>query len=138
VAGVTVTSIRSRSADSRRFSVASTSLTVACHTRGRGVDLEVTVAVAGEVDAANAKHFAHLVREAAGTCGSLILDLTEVHFMAFDGASALYALSAHLGRQDVPWCVVPSPAVSRVLQLCDPEGLIPLAHVASLRGAEFA
>lgn len=98
----------------------------------------MTVSINGEVDAANAKHFAHTVREAAGSCGSLVLDLTEVHFMAFDGASALYAIAAHLARQDTPWCVVPSSPVSRVLQLCDPEGLIPLARVASLRGAEFA
>lgn len=42
--------------------------------------------------------------------------------MAFDGASALYAISAHLAREDVSWCVVPNPSVSRVLQLCDPEG----------------
>ncbi|BBX20566.1 hypothetical protein MDUV_54260 [Mycolicibacterium duvalii] len=99
---------------------------------------EVTVAVTGEVDAANAKRFAHTVREAAGVCASLVLDLTEVHFMAFDGASALYALSAHLGREGVAWCVVGSPSVRRVLQLCDPEGLIPVADVASLRGAEPA
>lgn len=89
----------------------------------------------GEVDAANAKHFAHTVREAAGGAASLVLDLTEVHFMAFDGASALYAISAHLAREDVTWCVVPSPSVSRVVKLCDPEGLIPLEEIASVRGS---
>ncbi|WP_260760043.1 STAS domain-containing protein [Mycobacterium sp. SMC-4] len=92
----------------------------------------------GEIDAANAKHFAHTVREAAGLCATLVLDLTDVPFMAFDGASALYALSAHLGREDVSWCVVGSPSVRRVLQLCDPEGLIPLAEVTALCGAEPA
>lgn len=135
---MTVTSIRSRSADSRSFCVASTSLTVACRTRGRGRNKEATVAVAGEVDAANAKHFAHAVREAAGASRSVVVDLTDVPFMAFDGASALYAISAHFSREDVDWCVVGSPAVTRVLQLCDPEGLIPRAVVPTLRGVEPA
>lgn len=143
---MTVTSIRSRSADCRRLSIASTALVVDTRARGRGSQREVTVAVTGEVDAANAKRFAHTVREAAGACATLVLDLTEVHFMAFDGASALYALSAHLGREGVGWCVVASPSVGRVLQLCDPEGLIPVAipgailgaDVASIRGAEPA
>ncbi|MBB2991132.1 anti-anti-sigma factor [Mycolicibacterium iranicum] len=133
-----LTSIRSRSADCRHFSIASTSLTVACRTEGRGADRQVTVSVCGEVDAANAKHFAHTVREAADGAPALVLDLTEVNFLAFDGASALYAISAHLAREDVTWCVVPSPAVSRVIKLCDPEGLIPLQEIPSVRGAKPA
>lgn len=92
----------------------------------------------GEVDAHNAKEFAHVVRDAADSCAGVVLDLTEVPFMAFDGLSALYAISAHLLREGSEWCVVPSPAVSRVLQLCDPEGLIPRAEITSLRGAEPA
>lgn len=135
---MTLTSIRSRSADYRRFSIASTSLIFACRTEGRGSSRQATVSVSGEVDAGNAKHFAHTVREAAGGSASLVLDLSEVHFMAFDGASALYAISAHLAREDVSWCVVPSSSVSRVLQLCDPEGLIPVAEVSPVRGAKPA
>ncbi|HEY9265820.1 MAG TPA: STAS domain-containing protein [Mycobacterium sp.] len=131
---MTVTSIRSRSADSRQFSIASTSLAISCRTRGT----EIVVSVRGEVDAANAKEFARSVREAAGSRSGLVLDLSEVPFLAFDGVSALYAISAHLLREDVPWCVVASPAVSRVLTLCDPEGLIPLAGVSPLRSAETA
>ena len=135
---MTVTSIRSRSADSRRFAIASTSLTFACRTEGAGARTQTTVTVSGEVDAANAKHFAHTVRKAAGGHAALVLDLTEVNFMAFDGASALYAISAHLAREDVSWCVVAGSAVSRVLELCDPEGLIPAATVASVRDAKPA
>lgn len=96
------------------------------------------MAIAGEVDAANAKHFAHTIREAAGASRAVVVDLTAVAFMAFDGASALYALSAHFSREDVEWCVVGSPAVTRVLALCDPEGLIPRTDIAILRGAEPA
>ncbi|MBV5244143.1 MULTISPECIES: STAS domain-containing protein [Mycolicibacterium] len=135
---MTVTSIHSRSADCRSFAIASTALAVACRTEGRGAQKCVTVSVRGEVDALNAKHFAHTVREMAGGSAALVLDLTEVSFLAFDGASALYAISAHLAREDVTWCVVPSPAVSRVVKLCDPEGLIPLQDIASVRGVKPA
>jgi anti-anti-sigma factor len=135
---MTLTSIRSRSADCRRFSIASTSLAFACRTEGTGAARQTTVSVRGEVDAGNAKLFAHTVREAAGGSAALILDLTEVHFLAFDGASALYAISAHLAREEVSWCVVPSPPVTRVLQLCDPEGLIPVAEISSVRGTKPA
>lgn len=135
---MTITSIRSRTADDRRFSIASTSLVFGCRTDSGGAGRQVTVSVSGEVDAGNAKHFAHTVREAAGDSAVLVLDLSEVHFMAFDGASALYAISAYLAREEVTWCVVPSPPVSRVLQLCDPEGLIPVSDVALLRDAKPA
>lgn len=135
---MTLTSIRSRSADDRRFSIASTSLAFACRTEGTGSSLQATVAVCGEVDAGNAKLFAHTVRDAAAGSAALVLDLTEISFMAFDGASALYAISAHLAREEVSWCVVPSPPVSRVLQLCDPEGLIPVAEISAVRGVKPA
>ncbi|MDG4665983.1 STAS domain-containing protein [Mycobacterium sp. 236(2023)] len=135
---MTVTSIRSRSADSRRFSIASRSLAVVRRVDGRGASKRVTVSASGEVDSANAKHFAHTVREAAVGAATVILDLTAVEFMAFDGASALYAISAHLAREDVAWCVVPSPAVSRVVKLCDPEGLIPLEETPAVFGVKRA
>lgn len=106
--------------------------------RGKGRAAETTVSVSGEIDSVNAGEFAGAVRDSAGVCGGLVLDLTEVDFMAVDGVSALHAVNAHLLRNSVEWCIVASPAVSRVLELCDPEGLIPRARIASLRGAEIA
>lgn len=135
---MTVTSIRSRSADSRSFAIASTSLTFTWREEGVGADRKATVAVCGEVDAANAKHFAHTVREVSAGSAAVVLDLTDVNFMAFDGASALYAISAHLAREEVTWCVVAGPAVARVLELCDPEGLIPATTIPSVRAAKPA
>lgn len=135
---MTVTPIRSRSADRRSLAIASTSLAFSCREEGAGPGRTATVSVCGEVDAANAKHFAHTVREAAVGSAALVLDLTEVNFMAFDGASALYAISAHLAREEVTWCVVASPAVRRVLELCDPEGLIPATTIASVCAAKLA
>lgn len=135
---MTVTSIRSRSADRRRFSIGSTALRVDSRTRGRGRTAHTTVSVSGDIDTVNAAEFAATVRDAACGCSGLVLDLTEVDFMAVDGMSALHAINAQALRGGVEWCVVASPAVARVLGLCDPEGLIPSARIASLRGAEIA
>lgn len=88
----------------------------------------VTVAVRGEVDACNAKDFAIAVCEAIVDAERVTLDLSQLEFIAFDGVAALHAVNAHLTRADVPWCVVPGAAVSRVLGLCDPEQVIPLAR----------
>lgn len=81
----------------------------------------------GEIDAANAKEFAVAVCDVSSDTAALNLDLTEVEFIAVDGIAALHAINAHRTRLDVSWGVVPGRAVRRVLDLCDPEGLIPIA-----------
>jgi anti-anti-sigma factor len=83
------------------------------------------VVVRGEVDAANAKEFALAVCERLPNAGAVILDLTGLEFIAVDGIAALHAINAHLTRNGATWHTVPSRAVQRVLDLCDPEGLIP-------------
>lgn len=90
----------------------------------------LTVSVSGEVDAANAKEFATAVSAAIAGARRMVLDLSALHFFAFDGMAALHALNAQLARAEVPWSVLPSAAVARVLGLCDPEQLIPLAQSA--------
>lgn len=87
----------------------------------------ITVSASGEVDACNAKEFAIAVCEAVDDAKRFTLDLSDVQFFALDGVAALHAVNAHFSRAGVPWCVVASTAVTRVLELCDPERLIPLA-----------
>lgn len=87
-----------------------------------------TVCVGGEIDASNAKDFAVAVCAAVVDARRVTLDLSELEFIAIDGVAALHAVNAHLTRADVPWCVLPGSAVSRVLELCDPERLIPLVQ----------
>ncbi|WP_238885118.1 STAS domain-containing protein [Mycobacterium sp. IDR2000157661] len=88
----------------------------------------ITVSASGEVDACNAKEFAVSVCEAVDDARRVTLDLSEVQFFAFDGVAALHAVNAHLSRAGVPWCVLAGTPVTRVLGLCDPERLIPLAE----------
>lgn len=101
---------------------------------GRQPDRRICVSVRGEVDAANAKDFAVAVCEAVGSgeAGHAIveIDLQALGFLAVDGIAALHALNARFVRDEVCWTVLPSPAVSRLLALCDPEGLIPRAEDA--------
>ncbi|MEO3757823.1 STAS domain-containing protein [Mycobacterium sp. B14F4] len=88
----------------------------------------ITVSVSGEIDACNAKDFAVTVCEAVAGARRVTLDLSDLEFIAFDGVAALHAVNAHLTRSEVPWSVLPGTAVTRVLELCDPERLIPLAR----------
>jgi anti-anti-sigma regulatory factor len=90
---------------------------------GNGTDVEISVI--GQVDAANAKEFAVAVCELTVEADLVTLNLSDLDFMAFDGVAALHAINAHMTRIGAPWCVVPGTAASRVLELCDPEQLIP-------------
>ncbi|MEV3905194.1 STAS domain-containing protein [Mycobacterium sp. NPDC050551] len=111
-------------------------LTAVGSTRGRGTSRRTTVRVRGEVDAANAKEFAVAVYEAIPPAArSVTLDLSDLDFIAVDGIAALHAINAHLTRGGATWHVVPSRAVSRILDLCDPVGLIPRSMPERARGA---
>lgn len=88
----------------------------------------ITVSVYGEVDACNAKEFAVAVCEASTGARRFTLDLSELEFLAFDGVAALHAVNAHLTRAQTPWWLLPGTAVARVLELCDPARLIPIAE----------
>lgn len=134
---MTVTSIRGRSRGRRPNATRSRLLTVTSHTAGLDSSRETTVSVRGEVDTTNAKEFATTVCDAAAAGGHVTVDLTELDFMAIDGVAALHAINAQLLRTVTAWSVVPGAAVSRVLELCDPEGLIPVRPPA-LRAAESA
>lgn len=102
---------------------------------GRPPHKRICVAVRGEVDAANAKDFAVAVCEAIDFRYpgryAVEVDLRSLGFLAVDGIAALHALNAEFVRRDVTWTVIPGPAVSRLLALCDPEGVIPRADTTA-------
>ena len=81
----------------------------------------------GHIDACNADALTqytvgHLLR-----CRGLILDLRDLDFFGTEGFSALHRVSVSCARAGVGWAAVPSEAVSRVLRIGDPEGLLPAA-----------
>ena len=81
----------------------------------------------GYIDASNADTLTEYTRLHLRGCGGLIIDLSGLDFFGTDGFSALHRVSVCCARAGVGWAVVPSKAVSRVLRIGDPQGLLPAA-----------
>ena len=81
----------------------------------------------GHIDASNADAvteytLGHLIR-----CRGLILDLRDLDFFGTEGFSALHRVSVCCARAGIGWAVVSGEAVSRMLRIGDPHGLLPAA-----------
>ncbi|UQX12587.1 STAS domain-containing protein [Candidatus Mycobacterium methanotrophicum] len=81
----------------------------------------------GDIDASNADilteyTLGHLMR-----CRGLILDLRDVDFFGSLGVSALHRVSVCWLRAGRAWALVPGEAVSRMLRIGDPQGVLPAA-----------
>jgi len=85
----------------------------------------VRIGASGDIDASNASDLLDYVFRHGGNCRSLILDLTDVTFFATAGFSALRTIGVRCARASVSWTLVPGPAVSRVLSICDPRRELP-------------
>ena len=91
----------------------------------------------GEIDASNAGSLtdyavAHLMR-----CRGLVLDLRDLDFFGTEGFSALHRVSVSCARVGTGWAMVPGAAVTRVLQICDPQGSLPTACTVDAAMAAF-
>jgi anti-anti-sigma factor len=84
------------------------------------------VAVTGEIDAVNGRDLGSYIERQTGIPKQLVLDLRAVDFFGIQGFAALHYISVHCARSDVDWMVVGSPAVRRVVSICDPDGVLPL------------
>jgi anti-anti-sigma factor len=82
----------------------------------------------GYIDASNAEIVIEYTLEHLMRCRALILDLRGLDFFGTEGFSALHKLSVCCARAGLGWAVVSGEAVSRVLQIVDPEGLLPTAR----------
>jgi anti-anti-sigma factor len=85
----------------------------------------VRISVSGEIDASNSAELLDYVLRRGANCRSLIVDLKDVTFFATAGFSALRTIDLRSSRASVSWMLVPSPAVSRVLAICDPRRELP-------------
>src|ERR1700730_13721577 len=81
----------------------------------------------GGIDASNADALTEYTLGHLMRCRGLILDLRDLDFFGTDGFSALHRVSVCCADPGIGWAVVPSEAVSRVLRIGDPEGLLPAA-----------
>ncbi len=87
----------------------------------------IAIAVLGDVDAVNGRELGRFVQRHTRVSKQLVLDLRAVDFFGTQGFTALYYISVHCARSDVDWAIIGSPAVRRLLSVCDPEGELPLA-----------
>jgi anti-anti-sigma factor len=88
------------------------------------------IAVRGEVDASNARDVSGCVTSHLEGCSQLLLDLSGLEFFGTEGLSALHKINAECDARGIPWLLVVAAHVSRVLCICDPEGVLPTAENA--------
>jgi anti-anti-sigma regulatory factor len=90
----------------------------------------------GPIDASSAEYFIQRVQERMMLSRMLIIDLSEVDFFAVAGYHALRLLDEGREKFGAEWIIVPSQAVSRVLDLCETRGALPTAvSVAAAQAA---
>ena len=87
----------------------------------------------GQIDASNADTLTEYTLGHLMRCRGLILDLRDLDFFGTEGFSALHRVSVCCARAGIGWAVVSGDAVSRVLRIGDPEGL--LAAASTLEAA---
>ncbi|MGH3643735.1 MAG: STAS domain-containing protein [Mycobacterium sp.] len=88
------------------------------------------ITVLGEIDASNAHDVSENVTNHLEGCCQLLLDLGGMNFFGIDGISALHRINAECARRGIPWLLVATGQVTRVLRICDPEGALPTADSA--------
>jgi anti-anti-sigma factor len=86
------------------------------------------VSTGGYIDASNADTLTEYTLRHLRGCHGLIIDLSGLDFFGTDGFSALHRISVSCALPGIAWAVVPSKAVSRVLRIVDPQGLLPAAR----------
>ena len=88
------------------------------------------ITVDGELDAANADQLAAYVQHGVSRGRRVVLDLRGLEFIGTASFSALHRINVVCSGAQVRWAMVPSPAVSRLLRICDPDGTLPITTAA--------
>ena len=84
------------------------------------------ITVDGELDAANSDQLADYVQRNIRRSRRVILDLRGLEFIGTAGFSALHRINVACSAAQLSWAMVTSPAVSRLLRICDPDGTLPV------------
>jgi anti-anti-sigma factor len=97
------------------------------HMRAHCRHQATVVTISGDVDAANSSRVHDFATRFAVVGNTLILDLSGVDFFSARGISVLIAVDDACRAAEVPWTLVPSRIVSRVLQLTACDSTVPTA-----------
>ncbi|MGB3355824.1 MAG: STAS domain-containing protein [Mycobacterium sp.] len=79
----------------------------------------------GELDAANVGDFIDYALRRRADTDRLVIDLSGLSFFATAGFTALHTLNVQCVGAEIRWALVPSPAVHRLLRICDPDNALP-------------
>jgi anti-anti-sigma factor len=89
------------------------------------------VSAHGDIDTTNARTLTEYSLAGVVRCRGLILDLTCLEFFGAAGFPALHRISVRCARSGIDWALVPGAAVSLLLRIFDPDGLLPAADTVS-------
>jgi anti-anti-sigma factor len=92
----------------------------------RWSSLGALITVNGELDAANSDQLAIYVQRSLMRSRRVVVDLRGLEFIGTAGFSALHRINVVCSGAQVHWAMVPSPAVTRLLSICDPDGTLPV------------
>jgi anti-anti-sigma factor len=84
------------------------------------------ITVDGELDAANVDQLAAYVQHGITRSRRVILDLRGLNFIGTAGFSALHRINVVCSGAQASWAMAPSPAVARLLRICDPDATLPV------------
>ena len=85
------------------------------------------VGVTGELDSCNIHHLNDYVHACIAGRRALVLDLSQLGFLAAQGITSLFDIADECALAGVEWVLVPGHAARRLLRICDPDGRLPLA-----------
>lgn len=103
------------------------------HFSGHGVHLyaqiyggTTLIGATGELDAFNLHHLTDFARRCTGARRPLVLDLSQLDFLAAQGIDCLRDVDDACGRNSIAWALVPSHAVLRLLRICEQDTRLPV------------
>jgi anti-anti-sigma factor len=89
--------------------------------------LATVLTVSGDIDARNIDRVSAYATRLVPVGNALLLDLSGVGFFAAQGISVLVAVGDACGDAGLPWALVTSHAVDRVLRISEDDDILPVA-----------
>jgi anti-anti-sigma factor len=84
--------------------------------------------IVGDIDAFNTDHLTRFVTATVKAGQALILDLSQVSFLAVAGLRALLQIGEACLLKGMPWTVITSEAVEMTLRATETEGEVPTTN----------
>ena len=104
-------------------------------TAHRDTPSTVIVVVEGEIDASNSRELAGYVQRHIAGATHVVLDLRLVDFLGTAGFAALHNINVICCGSEATWVLQAGRQVRRLLEICDPDGALPLEKARLLSAA---